>query len=72
MLIQTAESDSRVDPMHARKFAARVQTATIGDAPILLYVEPNAGHGVGKPRSKVVAELADRWAFLFSELAGPA
>jgi prolyl oligopeptidase len=70
MLIQTAESDSRVDPMHARKFAARVQTATAGDAPILLYVEPNAGHGVGKPRTKVVAELADRWAFLFGEL-GP-
>jgi prolyl oligopeptidase len=65
MLIETAESDSRVDPMHARKFAARLQAATSGVAPILLYVEPKAGHGVGKPRHKVVAELADRWAFLF-------
>jgi prolyl oligopeptidase len=66
MLIETAESDSRVDPMHARKFAARVQQATAGDAPILAYVEREAGHGVGKPRHKVVAELADRWAFLFT------
>jgi prolyl oligopeptidase len=66
MLIETAESDSRVDPMHARKFAARVQQATAGEAPILAYVEREAGHGVGKPRHKVVAELADRWAFLFT------
>jgi prolyl oligopeptidase len=66
MFIETAESDSRVDPMHARKFAARVQQATSGDAPILAYVEREAGHGVGKPRHKVVAGLADRWAFLFT------
>ena len=65
MLIETAESDSRVDPMHARKFAARVQEATSGDGPILAYVEREAGHGAGKPRHKVVAELADRWAFIF-------
>ena len=66
MLIESADSDSRVDPMHTRKFAARVQAATAGDAPILAYVEPEAGHGVGKPRHKVVAELADRWAFIFA------
>ena len=68
MLIATAESDSRVDPMHARKFGARVQAATRGEGAILVYVEPAAGHGVGKPRYKIVAELADRWSFLFSEL----
>ncbi|MBD5653923.1 MAG: S9 family peptidase [Candidatus Eremiobacteraeota bacterium] len=68
MLIATAADDSRVDPMHARKFAARVQAATSGDGEILLYVEPNAGHGVGKPRHKVVAELADRWSFLGRQL----
>jgi prolyl oligopeptidase len=68
MLIETAESDTRVDPMHARKFAARVQAATAGDAPIYAYVEADAGHGVGKPRHKVVSELADRWAFIAWQL----
>ena len=62
--VETAESDGRVDPMHAKKFAARLQAATGGDAPILLFVEQNAGHGAGKPRDKVVAELTDRWSFI--------
>jgi prolyl oligopeptidase len=60
----TAESDSRVDPMHARKFGARLQEATSGAGPILVYVEANAGHGAGKPRTKQVQEVADRWTFL--------
>jgi prolyl oligopeptidase len=68
MFIETAESDTRVDPMHARKFAARVQAATAGDAPIFAYVEADAGHGVGKPRHKIVSELADRWAFIAWQL----
>jgi len=68
MLIETAESDGRVDPMHARKFAARLQSAKSGGAPVLLYVEPEAGHGAGKPRHKQVAELADRWSFIFGQL----
>jgi prolyl oligopeptidase len=70
MLIASAESDGRVDPMHARKFGARVQAATASDAPVLVHVESNAGHGVGKPRAKVIAELADRWSFLFAWGAG--
>lgn len=70
MLIATAEDDGRVDPMHARKFAARVQAATSGNAPILLCVEANAGHGAGKPRGKLVAELADRWTFIGWQLGG--
>jgi prolyl oligopeptidase len=68
MLIETAESDGRVDPMHARKFAARLQSAKSGVAPVLLYVELKAGHGAGKPRYKQVAELADRWSFIFRQL----
>jgi len=68
MLVATAESDGRVDPMHARKFGARVQAASSSDAPTYVYVEPNAGHGVGKPRHKVVAELADRWSFIATQL----
>jgi len=62
--VETAEADGRVDPMHAKKFAARLAAATSGEAPILLYVEQNAGHGAGKPRDKVVAELIDRWGFI--------
>jgi len=67
MLVATAEADGRVDPMHARKFGARVAEATAGDAPYV-YVEANAGHGAGKPRHKVVAELADRWSFIAMQL----
>jgi prolyl oligopeptidase len=66
MLITTAESDSRADPMHARKFAARIQaaTATPQERPVLLRVETKAGHGVGKPAWKQADELADTWAFV--------
>jgi prolyl oligopeptidase len=67
-LIVTAESDSRVDPMHARKFGARLQAATAGPTPIFVFVEANAGHGVGKPRDKQVEELADRWSFFAQAL----
>ena len=69
MLLTTAESDSRVDPMHARKMAARLQAAQ-ADAthPVLLRVESRAGHGAGKPVAKLVEELADELAFLFHEL----
>ena len=69
MLFTTAESDSRVDPKHARKMTARMQEAQ-GDAsrPILIRVETKAGHGAGKPVSKLADELADELAFLLHEL----
>jgi prolyl oligopeptidase len=67
-LITTAESDTRVDPLHARKMAARLQAATGSDSPILLRVDTKAGHGVGKPRSKQVEELVDTWSFVFEQL----
>jgi prolyl oligopeptidase len=69
VLLATAESDSRVDPMHARKMTARLQAAQ-GDPsrPILLRVESRAGHGAGKPVAKLVEELSDEMAFLFHEL----
>jgi prolyl oligopeptidase len=66
--IVTAESDTRVDPSHARKFGARLQRATSGDHPILVYIEAQAGHGIGKPRGKQIEELADRWAFFMEWL----
>ena len=69
MLFTTAESDSRVDPMHARKMAARMQAAQgASERPILLRVESRAGHGQGKPVSKLVEETADELSFMFREL----
>ena len=69
-LITTAESDSRVDPMHARKFAARLQAATSSptDRPVLVRIETRAGHGVGKPAWKQADEGADVWAFVLWQL----
>jgi prolyl oligopeptidase len=66
--LHTAASDTRVDPMHARKMAARLQAATASGLPVLLSVESQAGHGAGKPLAKVIAELVDQWSFLFSQL----
>ncbi len=68
VLLTTAESDSRVDPLHARKMTAALQRATSSGRPILLRVEPRAGHGAGKPVAKQVHELTDVYTFLFSQL----
>ncbi len=68
VLLATAESDTRVDPLHARKMAARLQAATASESPILLRLEARAGHGAGKPVSKVLEELVDTWSFVFQEL----
>lgn len=63
-LIMTADTDDRVVPMHSFKFAAALQRAQAGDAPILLRIETRAGHGRGTPVSKVIETTADKWAFL--------
>ncbi|HKV76125.1 MAG TPA: prolyl oligopeptidase family serine peptidase, partial [Gemmatimonadales bacterium] len=68
VLLATAESDTRVDPMHARKMAAVLQAATASDHPVLLRLESRAGHGAGKPIVKVLEELTDSWSFVFAEL----
>jgi len=68
VLLTAGESDSRVDPMHARKMAARLQAATSSGRPVLLRVETRAGHGQGKPLAKVVDEWTDVWTFVFAEL----
>ncbi|MEK4485797.1 prolyl oligopeptidase family serine peptidase [Psychrobacillus sp. FSL H8-0484] len=67
-LISTADTDDRVVPMHAKKFGATLQEAQCGDNPILLRVEKNAGHGLGKPLSKQIEEDTDLYTFLFKEL----
>ncbi|HET9015448.1 MAG TPA: prolyl oligopeptidase family serine peptidase [Thermomicrobiaceae bacterium] len=68
VLLLTADSDSRVAPLHARKMTARLQAATSSARPIALRVETEAGHGAGKPVGKLVDEQADVWAFLCREL----
>jgi prolyl oligopeptidase len=67
-LIFTAESDTRVDALHARKMAARLQAATTGKRPILLRLETQAGHGAGKPLKKIIEQYTDELAFLFAQL----
>jgi prolyl oligopeptidase len=69
VLLTTAESDSRVDPLHARKMAAALQAATSSELPVLLRVETKAGHGAGKPVAKLLDELTDMYSFLFSQLS---
>ncbi len=67
-LVTTADHDDRVWPGHSFKFAAALQAAQGGSAPILIRIETKAGHGAGKPTSKIIEELADRWAFLVKTL----
>jgi prolyl oligopeptidase len=62
--ITTADHDDRVVPAHSFKFAAALQAAQAGDAPTLIRIETKAGHGAGKPTSKMIEEIADRWGFL--------
>ena len=70
LLVLTAESDDRVVPMHSLKFAAEVQRAAGGrsEQPLLLRVETRAGHGLGKPTSKLIDEAADIFGFLLHHL----
>jgi prolyl oligopeptidase len=63
-LITTADHDDRVMPGHSLKYAATLQAAQEGPAPILIRVETRAGHGAGKPTAKLIEEWADRFAFL--------
>ena len=71
VLLATAEGDTRVDPLHARKMAAQLQSASSAQAeqPILLFQEGRAGHGVGKPVAKRADELADQLTFLAWQLS---
>jgi prolyl oligopeptidase len=64
VLITTGDHDDRVMPGHSLKYAAALQEAQTGDAPILIRVETRAGHGAGKPLSKTIEEWVDRFAFL--------
>lgn len=66
-LITSADTDDRVVPAHAKKFAATLQHTYKGKNPILIRIETKAGHGAGKPTSKVIDEAADIYSFLFKQ-----
>jgi prolyl oligopeptidase len=72
ILFMTADTDTRVDPMHAKKMAALMQSeaknGTSHIRPILLRVENKAGHGAGKPVTKQIEEFTDIYSFLFWQL----
>jgi len=67
-LITTSDHDDRVMPGHSLKYAATLQQAQGGSAPILIRIETRAGHGAGKPTSKLIDEYVDRFTFLKAAL----
>ncbi|MCH2112231.1 MAG: prolyl oligopeptidase family serine peptidase, partial [Planctomycetes bacterium] len=67
-LVTTGDHDDRVVPAHSFKFAAALQAAHQGEAPVLIRIETRGGHGAGKPTAMRIAEYADLWAFLSKHL----
>lgn len=67
-MVTTADTDDRVVPGHSFKFTAMLQYSQAGDTPVLARIETKAGHGAGKPTTKVIEETADMWAFLVKNL----
>lgn len=70
-LVMTADHDDRVVPAHSFKFAATMQHAQAGEAPVLIRIDSKAGHGAGKPTSKRIDEAADMYSFLFQNIGVP-
>jgi prolyl oligopeptidase len=66
--VVTADHDDRVFPGHSFKYTAAMQAAQAADAPILIRIETRAGHGAGKPTTKIIEEATDQWAFLAKSL----
>ncbi|MDN5204075.1 prolyl oligopeptidase family serine peptidase [Fulvivirgaceae bacterium BMA10] len=62
-MVTTADHDDRVVPAHSFKFAATLQASHVGDNPVLIRIETDAGHGAGTPTSKRIEQDADRYAF---------
>lgn len=67
-MITTADHDDRVVPAHSFKFAAELQAKHKGENPILIRIDEKAGHGAGKPTSKVIEEASDVWSFVLYHL----
>jgi prolyl oligopeptidase len=65
ILITTGDHDDRVVPAHSFKYAATLQAKQAGNKPVMIRIETDAGHGAGKPTSKIIDEIVDEWAFMF-------
>lgn len=70
-LVTTGDHDDRVVPAHSFKFAARLQEAHLGENPVLIRIETDAGHGAGKPTGKIIEEGADVLSFFFYNTNSP-
>ena len=68
IMFSTADTDTRVNPMHARKMAALMQKLNTSSNPIILKTGYKAGHGFGKSKTKIIDSLSDDWAFVYHEL----
>ena len=67
-LVTTADHDDRVVPAHSFKFAAQLQHAHAGDAPVLIRIETDAGHGAGTPTNKIIDLYADQYSFALANM----
>ena len=65
VFVTTGDHDDRVVPAHSFKFASALQAAQACKNPVLISIETKAGHGAGKPTEMIIAEQADKWAYLF-------
>lgn len=68
-MVLTGDHDDRVFPAHSFKFAAALQKAQGGEAPILIRIETRAGHGAGKPTQKLIEEFSDMWTFALAHMS---
>ena len=68
ILVTTSDHDDRVVPAHSFKFTATMQEISTSDRPVMIRIETKAGHGAGKPISKVIEESTDSWSFLMDQL----
>ncbi len=68
-MVMTGDHDDRVFPAHSFKFAAALQAAQAGNAPVLIRIETRAGHGAGKPTAKLIEEFSDMWTFALANMA---
>ncbi|MEW5925648.1 MAG: prolyl oligopeptidase family serine peptidase, partial [Candidatus Zixiibacteriota bacterium] len=68
VLFESADNDTRVDPLHAFKMTAALQAATSSDEPILLRIQRQTGHGQGAPQRIIIEELVDEWSFVYWQM----
>ncbi len=69
-MFNTGDSDTRVDPLHARKMTALMQAETGSERPILLHYQMQAGHSAGVSVEQQVSDEADELSFLWNETGG--